>query len=866
MTLSEFLDYALRGLAVTATGLLALAVCHRISASRKHLVAAFTLLAVILLPSLTVLQRLAPISIRVPAVQTRVTPSVAVREKPVTLSSNEAVAAAPVVRNSPAIDLAGLACWGIVGVGLALMARLALSAISLRSMRASLHGSAFETEADSVAREIGLRTTPRVATSEDVKVPIALACVRSLVVLPEEAHGWTPERRRSVMLHEFAHVKRQDGAWQALAEVACAFQWWNPLVWMLRRSVRLEAERAADDMVLMAGVRPAAYAEDLVTIAKSIQKPVTAILVSPMARRSQIQNRVTAILSKGRSRQSASRTGLLSVAATALLATGAIAAVRLNEETGLPTASEPNLPAQNGGTPGTTANGWTAKAADGRTAQAVEVIQAVGGRQYAWKPDGTLISPDKSVARQFSFGADSGPFVIVSMPKRGKVDPRTHVSGGAQAGALAVDGVSYEIVKPIASSFAIHMFDAEWQNVAFYKPDISEWMTPNDTFATNALAHGFRNMSVAKAAPLSASLRGPENPGTEIKCVADNLFWETNDRTMIAELKDGNSEYTLGQWGDSDGKTLQDRWYFRSAPSAMRLITMQARPGAHFSFTGVALRPQGSWPPKASLGRPVGDGTGVSNTRSRTAAERGTTAVEGGSASSGQGSSVSSTNGNNVSTGSAGGASVNGTGSAVAAGSGQGSSISVGGTARGGQNLSTSTGSTNVQGGTATAQGPGRSRVGTQTLGGTARAGSTVAGGGRISSSNRIGTAVGVSRGRIGTQTLSGTRSSSGRGRIGTQTLGGTARAGSQTTGIGRGKASSSNRGVTTRGAGRGRVGTQAPVGTTVSGRGRSTGSAGSTTVSGGAAAGSTNGSSSSSAGGAGGSSGAGSTSTGGGN
>ena len=845
MTLSEFLDYALRGFAVTAVGLLALAVCHRVSASRKHLVAGFTLLAVILLPSLTALQRLAPISIRVPAVQTRVTPSVAVRETPVTLSSNEPAATAPVERNSPAIDLAGLACWGIVGIGLVLMARLALSAISLRSMRSSLQGSAFEAEAESVAREIGLRTTPRVATSGDVKVPIALACVRSLVVLPEESHNWTPERRRSVMLHEFAHVKRQDGAWQALAEVACAFQWWNPLAWMLRRSVRLEAERAADDMVLMAGVRPAAYAEDLVTIAKSIQKPVTAILVSPMARRSQIQNRVTAILSKGRNRQSASRIGLLSVAATALLATGAIAAVRLSEETGLPTASDPIPSPQSGETMGTKANGWTAKAADGRTAQAVEVIQSVGGRQYAWKPDGTPVSPGKSVARQFGFGKDAGPFVIVSMPKRGEVDPRMQVSGGAQTGALSVEGVSYEVVKPIASSFAIHMFDAEWRNVACYKPDLFEWTTPNDDFATTARTHGFRNMSVAKAAPLSASLRGPENPGTEIKCVADNPYWETNDRTMIAELKDGTSEYTLGQWGNSDGKTLQDRWYFKSPPSAIRLITIQARPGAHFSFTGVALRPQGSWPPKAKPLFAQSKGSGASNTSSHAAAGRGTTAVGGSSNSSGQGSSVSSANGGSVSAGSAAGTSVNGTGSTAAAGSGQGSSVSVGGAAQGGQNLSTTAGSTNVQGGTATARGTSRGRVGTQTLGGTARAGSqtTATGRGRTSSSNRIGTAQGGSRGRNGTQTL-----------------GGTARAGSQTTVTGRGKASGSNRASTTRGAGRGRAGTQTVGGTSVTGKGSSAGSAGSTTVSGGAGAGTT------STGGAGGSSGAGSTSTGGGN
>jgi|GEM_PF-5588625 len=480
MILPNLLDYVLRGFAVTATGLLALVLCYRISASRRHLIAGFTLLAVTLLPSLAFLQRLAPISIRVPAPPASVA-KLAAPQEPLTAGPQtdfETIPSqAPPTFVSPGIDVESLAWWLVIGVSLVLMARVALSATALRSMRANLENRAFAAEAESAAREIGLRTIPEVGISKGVKVPIALACVRSLVVLPEEARDWTVERRRSVLLHEFAHVKRQDGAWQAIAEIACAFQWWNPFAWMLRRSLRLEAERAADDMVLLAGVRPAEYAADLVTIAKSIQKPVTAILVSPMARRTQIQDRVKAILMKEKNRQTAGKAGLLAVSATALLATGAIAAVKLSQETGLPTSTPPlaaNAAAQANGTPGTKNNGWTATGNDGSTQQIVSVVQEIGSRKFAWKPDGTTIPAEKSLMKQFSFGRNAGPFILVTkLPE----DPNSNMTvvvsdGSAKTGELTVDGKSYYLVSPSDNapkdrfSFTINVFKGDRSHVS----------------------------------------------------------------------------------------------------------------------------------------------------------------------------------------------------------------------------------------------------------------------------------------------------------------------------------------------------------------------------------------------------------------
>ena len=88
------------------------------------------------------------------------------------------------------------------------------------------------------------------------------------IFMPDVARSWSPDQQRSARLHEAAHVRRGDwwvhvGAW-----IVCALLWFHPLVWWARRRLVLEAERAADDCVLAAGVQPSAYAQLLVGLAR----------------------------------------------------------------------------------------------------------------------------------------------------------------------------------------------------------------------------------------------------------------------------------------------------------------------------------------------------------------------------------------------------------------------------------------------------------------------------------------------------------------------------------------------------------------------------------------------------------------------
>jgi beta-lactamase regulating signal transducer with metallopeptidase domain len=91
---------------------------------------------------------------------------------------------------------------------------------------------------------LGLRRAVRVLVSGRVAVPIVCGVFRPCLLLPAEADDWPAERRRAVLLHELAHVRRGDAAMQWLAQLACALHWPNPLVWLAAYRLRVEREAA----------------------------------------------------------------------------------------------------------------------------------------------------------------------------------------------------------------------------------------------------------------------------------------------------------------------------------------------------------------------------------------------------------------------------------------------------------------------------------------------------------------------------------------------------------------------------------------------------------------------------------------------
>ncbi|HXV85212.1 MAG TPA: M56 family metallopeptidase, partial [Gemmatimonadales bacterium] len=196
-------------------------------------------------------------------------------------------------------------------------------------------------------RQIGVARPVPVLMSPDTAIPVTWGLFHATIVLPSTAAGWSDERRRAVLLHELAHVRRRDLPMHLLGQLVCSVYWFHPLVWLAARRLRVESERASDDLVLDAGVRPSSYAADLLDIVRGVGRLRAPAVALPLAQRSEFEGRLLAILEPSVTRRSPGpwRSAVLAVAVAAV--TVPLAAMRPAE------ASSERLAAVDQGTPAT---------------------------------------------------------------------------------------------------------------------------------------------------------------------------------------------------------------------------------------------------------------------------------------------------------------------------------------------------------------------------------------------------------------------------------------------------------------------------------------------------------------------------------
>lgn len=90
-----------------------------------------------------------------------------------------------------------------------------------------------------------------VGESPLVKSPMTFGLVRNYVVLPANFEKWlTLDEIKYIFLHELNHYKSKDIATNYLIVIFQVIYWFNPLVWIAFRKMRLDREIACDHAVL----------------------------------------------------------------------------------------------------------------------------------------------------------------------------------------------------------------------------------------------------------------------------------------------------------------------------------------------------------------------------------------------------------------------------------------------------------------------------------------------------------------------------------------------------------------------------------------------------------------------------------------
>ncbi len=184
-------------------------------------------------------------------------------------------------------------------IALSLVAWLIVGAIQVRGIVANATELAtpdWTTPLCEVADRLDLEMPPRLVMSDRIEMAFACRALAPTIVVPEAAAQWTDERRRAVLFHELAHIKRHDLLGHTLGRLACALYWFHPLVWTAAKNLRNESERACDDLVLSCGALPSEYAQHLLDMVTSVRHHGAPIMALPMARKKEFEGRMLAIL------------------------------------------------------------------------------------------------------------------------------------------------------------------------------------------------------------------------------------------------------------------------------------------------------------------------------------------------------------------------------------------------------------------------------------------------------------------------------------------------------------------------------------------------------------------------------------------
>ena len=317
----------LKGTVLLGVALLVAALLRHSSAALRHLVWGTGLAMLLALPLASLLPWRLPVSglervVRTPAPSTSQTqptlhnpPAPPPTQGAAATPQTQTTAIAPAA-SSPGITLSlspatllsiVLAIWAIGMVWL--VGRLVIGAVLLRRVvrkGTALDNTEWRHPLLEAADRLALERLPRLVMSDRLPMPFACGVLHPAIVLPSGATEWDDRRRRAVLFHELAHLSRYDLIGNALGQLACAVYWFHPLVWVAARKLRVESERAADDLVLGVGTRASEYADHLLQIVCRAARSRTPAIALPMAQRHEFEGRMLAILEREARREPAS--------------------------------------------------------------------------------------------------------------------------------------------------------------------------------------------------------------------------------------------------------------------------------------------------------------------------------------------------------------------------------------------------------------------------------------------------------------------------------------------------------------------------------------------------------------------------------
>ncbi|WP_419801153.1 M56 family metallopeptidase [Mucilaginibacter sp.] len=162
-----------------------------------------------------------------------------------------------------------ITCFYLVGLTCCVL-KLSLGIVKISFFRNNRHLKLDENLTQTCIRSSSnfrLIKTASVYLSDKVFVPLTLGFIKPIIVFPIALiNQLSAAQTEAILLHELAHIKRNDYLLNILLCIVQSFLFFNPAIWLMQREINKYREQCCDDLVLDQTQNQLAYARALLLI------------------------------------------------------------------------------------------------------------------------------------------------------------------------------------------------------------------------------------------------------------------------------------------------------------------------------------------------------------------------------------------------------------------------------------------------------------------------------------------------------------------------------------------------------------------------------------------------------------------------
>lgn len=150
---------------------------------------------------------------------------------------------------------------------------------------------------------LNIKRKVRIFTSTIISSPLTVGFLRPVILLPVAmVNQLSIEQAQAVILHELAHIRRNDYLQNLITQIILTILYFNPFVRLLAKMQNLEREKSADNWVMQFEYDSCMYAKTLLLLARQNTGAASKLAVPISGKRSPLLERVEFLLGSGKRR------------------------------------------------------------------------------------------------------------------------------------------------------------------------------------------------------------------------------------------------------------------------------------------------------------------------------------------------------------------------------------------------------------------------------------------------------------------------------------------------------------------------------------------------------------------------------------